>query len=88
MGTFLILVMIIAAFGAGIIVSYRSAREALATNRSQWENFKSSGRLDPEVTDWLRAHIRDDVAGILAALFLTNGLLAAILAALVVNIIR
>jgi hypothetical protein len=82
----------VAAIGVAFLLAMRLsanwARGALASNRQMWPDFEKSGRLPSPVLHWLIAHVRDDMAGIWTMLVITNGLLAAILAAVTASLFR
>jgi hypothetical protein len=72
----------------GILVSNYFIQKVMMVNRQSWSGFEKTGRLKPEIIHWLIAHIRDDIGSLLQVLILTNGLLAAIVAALALNAFR
>jgi len=76
------------AFWLAMWLSLRWARANLVANRETWRDFEKSERLPTPVLHWLTAHVRDDIGGIYAMLVITNGLLAAILAAVTANLFR
>jgi hypothetical protein len=50
--------------------------------QTEWDNNDKMGAPDQNHLYWTVIHIRDDIGGICSLLWLTNGLLAAIVAAL------
>jgi hypothetical protein len=80
--------VVVAAF-AGMAVSLKIAEKALAHNRStEWPENEKSEPLSQQALHWTVAHIRDDLGGIYAMLMVTNGLLAGVLAAVVILVLR
>jgi hypothetical protein len=84
----LVLIGMVVAFWLGMYASLKLAQRTLARNRSEWTNFEKSGRVSPEVIDWLVAQMRDDIGGIYTMLVIANGLLAAIAAGIAIYLIR
>jgi hypothetical protein len=77
------LAALVAFFIAGV-VSYKVSQHTLQQNRkTEWEANEKAGELTQADLHWTIAHIRDDIGSIHNLIFLTNGLLAAILAALI-----
>ena len=88
MPNYVTLIVMAVAFWLGIYGSFRLAQQTLAANRAAWPDFEKSGRLSPPVIHWLIAQMRDDVGGLLNAVTITNGLLAAIVAGMAIHLLR
>jgi hypothetical protein len=74
---------------AGLAAAYASAKisvKTLASNRRvEFPGNEKFEPLSPSAKDWTIVHIRDDLGSIHNLIVLTNGLLAAILALLLIR---
>jgi hypothetical protein len=83
------IIMVAVAVFAGMAVSAKFAEKALASNRStEWPENEKSEPFTQQSLHWTIAHIRDDIGGIYTMLTVTNGLLAGLLAAAVILVLR
>ena len=83
-----LIIVAVAAF-AGMALSAKLAEKILAHNRSrEWPENEKSEPLTQQSLHWTIAHIRDDIGGIYVILIATNGLLAGLLAAAVIFLLR
>jgi hypothetical protein len=83
-----LLFVVVAALG-GMIVSVRWGRRTLAHLRNtEWPEMEKSQPLSRSVLNWTIAHIRDDLGMVFSVLVITNGLLAGILTALLLQSFR
>ena len=83
------LALIFVAVVVGIVASAKAGYWMLADNREkEWPDMEKSEPLSRPILDWTIAHIRDDLGSIFVILAITNGLLAGILAVLVLNLLH
>lgn len=75
----------IVAFVVAVFVSSKAMNQGFKTRASEWNRNEESGPTSRAQQHWTMIHIRDDLGGIAVTLAITNGLLAAILAALLLR---
>jgi hypothetical protein len=73
------------AFSIAMWASSKLANSTIGSNRGvEWKENEKAGELSNQQIHWTVVHIRDDIGGIHNLLTVANGLLAAILVALLV----
>lgn len=81
----MVVVGAIVAFTITVFVSSKAISQGYKTRASEWDRNEESGPTSRAQQHWTMIHIRDDPGGITMMLAITNGLLAAILAALLLR---